>query len=140
MTEEKSRRVVPRSAASTSTNFRVHPDHDPSNRLDGVRRLTPFAETGELVECIVQNGRTVLCPAPGGEKRIAGFDSTKGEYTYCLVEQSFGPGQKIMLRESEARRLRDLNFVCWPDEFVELPPQKDDDVRRIGPEPARKAW
>jgi hypothetical protein len=114
---------------------RVHPDFDPTNRMDGVRRLTPYTESGELVECVVQNGRTVMCPSPSGEKRIAGFDAAKGEYTYCLVEQSFGPGCHIQLRQSEYERLRSLDFVCHPDDFKELPPPKEGEPRRFGPEP-----
>jgi hypothetical protein len=89
--------ATPRQQAATA-----EPPFDPNSLL---RQLKPFEATGELVEVCVANGRSVLLPSPDGAKRVTGWDVQKEQHIYGPVEESFGPGQKIQLRESEATRL-----------------------------------
>ena len=41
---------------------------------------------------------------------------------YALVQERHGPGAKIMLRESEAYRLKQLGFVVAPEDYKPMPP------------------
>ena len=90
---------------------RTNPDHLESRPGDGIRRLPYRPPSGPLVSCTVARGRTVEAPIPDGEKIIAGFDTVKGEYTYAVPCQRFGPGETLMLPESEARRILALGFI-----------------------------
>ena len=52
------------------------------------------------------------------------------------MQEAFGPGQKLSLRQSEFERLKDLGFVCDPADFKPLPPPKDEEVKKFGPREA----
>jgi hypothetical protein len=134
LTDKTNKRVsaaLPRSAASSSAGFRVHPDFDPSNRLDGVRRLAPHEEFGPEIEVCVANGRTVHMPSATGQKRIVGYDVTAQQNIFALVQEIHQPGTRITLKESEANRLMDLGFVCRPEDYTPPPPPKEE--RTINP-------
>jgi hypothetical protein len=129
---EKTRRV--------SALPRVHPDKIDQTfdqtRMDGVRLLKPREETGPDVECCVCNGRTVHAPAADGSKRHVGFNDKTGLDAYALVQETFGPGQHITLKQSEFERLRDLGFVCAPQDYKSPPEPKDEAIKRYGPREA----
>jgi hypothetical protein len=102
----------------------------------GIRMLVPREEIGPDVEVVVANGRTVHMPSPTGQKRIVGFDTDKRENIFALVQEVFGPGKHITLRESEADRLKVLGFVVDPEDYKPLPPPKDEEVKKFGPREA----
>jgi hypothetical protein len=44
----------------------------------------------------------------------------------------YGPGSKIKLRESEATRLMELGFVCWPQDYKAPPQQPEVETVDVG--------
>jgi hypothetical protein len=131
---EKTRRVSPLRPT-------IHPDKIDQTfdqtRMDGVRMLAPREEYGPDVECVVCNGRTVHAPAADGSKRIVGYDLHTQTNVSALAQEAFGPGERVVLKESEANRLKKLGFVCSPEDYTPPPARKEEEVRRFGPEPAR---
>jgi hypothetical protein len=61
---------------------------------------------------------------------VTGWDVQKEQHIYGPVEESFGPGQKIQLRESEATRLMKAGFVVKPEDYKAPPTPEENEVQR----------
>jgi hypothetical protein len=110
----------PAAATRAPAGFRMSPDHvDNKNPSDGVRRLPYEAPSGPLVRCVVARGRTVEAPDPV-EKHVVGYDANEKKYGEAAVCRRYGPGESLMLSESEADRIRLLGFIeDKDDELIE---------------------
>jgi hypothetical protein len=96
--------------------------------------LKPFEESGPATEMAVANGRCVDQPVPG-ERRIAGFDSSRNEYVYAATQKRFYPGEVVTLPASEALRLKQLGFLVEVSEYKPPLEVRDGEARHFGVEP-----
>jgi hypothetical protein len=71
------------------------------------RRAIESAEPA-LKSLLTHDRAAHRAPAAYGSKRRVGYDVERREDVYAVVQEAFGPGQKLSLRQSEFERLKDL--------------------------------